>query len=458
MRVTTWLTAIAVMSSGAAGALAAPGGAKLIEFGWDRPTPDVFVQAAKLENHPFDGAVVELHTGPKVFVRQAYPAAAFSQDQSDLGSFHSTRLTDNFLLVWTTRDADWDWYSDADWAAAEQNVRSFAHVAHSGGFRGIVLDTEAYGPGPWDYRQQPHRSQYSLGNYEDQVRKRGGQFMRALLSELPGSQVLLTYTPASLALYRSNTGNRDVEAGYGLLLAFLEGAQQELRGGARLIDGNEGAYYYNRPEEFIAAADRLHSQLAAQCAHPRTGTCGAPWGVAQAVYVDWSVPPAGKYDTIGAFMPNAADRLQLLEQNVYWALKTSDEYAWVYSQHINWWKQNVTAGIGASITDAKLRYASGNAPPAASDRAVSTAKSGLAGRVSIEGRITAAGTGVPGITMRGLEQACTTTDATGKYLCILPGSWTGQLQPVRDGVSFDPPQRSFQNVRTNQHEQNFTQR
>jgi hypothetical protein len=461
MRIATRLTALALLATVFGDALAeGPGGAaKLIEFGWDRPTPDVFVNtAAKLEDHPFDGAVVELHTGPRVFLRHAYPASAFTKDQSDLDSFHSTRLTDNFLLMWTTRDSDWDWFSEADWAAAEQNVRSFAHVAHAGGFRGILLDTEAYGPAPWDYRQQPHRDQYSLSTYEEQVRKRGSQFMRALLAELPDAQVLLTYSPASLALYRANTGNRESEAGYGLLLAFLEGAQQELRGGARLIDGNEGAYYYTTPQEFIDAADRLHRELAAECSRPRSGTCKTPWGVAQAVYVDWSVPPAGKYDTLGAFMSSPADRAQLLQQNVYWALKTSDEYAWVYSQQINWWKQTVAAGIGESVADAKRRFASGNAPPGGIERAVATAKKGLATRVSIDGRITDGGTGVQGVTMRGLEEACSPTDSTGKFQCMLPGNWSGQLQPVRAGISFDPPQRSFQNLKANQHAQDFSQR
>jgi len=457
----TRLAAVALLAAVWGDALAqGTGGArKLIEFGWDRPTPDILVNdAAALENHPFDGVVAELHTGPKVFLHHAYPASAFTKDESELRSFHSTRLTDNFLLMWTTREPDWDWFSDGDWAAAEQNVRSFARVAHSGGFRGIMLDTEAYGPSAWDYRQQPHRDQYSLGTYEDQVRKRGGQFMRALLSELPDAQVLLTYSPASLALYRTNTGNREVEASYGLLLAFLEGAQQVLSGGARLIDANEGAYYYNTPQEFTAAADRLHRDLAAQCGRPRTGTCKAPWGVAQAVYVDWSVPPTGKYETIGAFLPSPSDRLQLLEQNVFWALKTSDEYAWVYGQSLNWWKQKVPAGIGEAVTDAKRRFVSGSAPPADTERAVAAAKRGLATRVSIDGRVADGETGVKGVTMRGLESACTPTDSSGKFQCVLPGGWSGQLQPVGAGVSFNPPQRSFQNLKSNQHAQDFSQR
>jgi hypothetical protein len=402
--------------------------------------------------------VVTLNAGQKVFMRHAYPSSAFTQDQSDLASFHSSRLTDNFLLMWTTPESGWDWYSDGDWAAAEQNIRAFARLAHSGGFRGIMLDTEPYGLSPWDYQQQPHRDQYSFSTYEDQVRKRGGEFMRALLAELPDAQVLLTYGPTSVALYKANTGNRGAEASYGLLLAFLEGAQQELSGGARLIDANEGAYYYNTPQEFVAAADRLHHDLAAQCAQPRAGTCKAPWGAAQAVYIDWSVPPDGKYDTLGAYVPDRSDRLQLLAQNVYWALKTSDEYAWVYSQNLNWWKQQVPAGIGEAVTDAKERVDSDKAPVAEMEHAVTAAKRGYATRVPVDGRITNGGTGVQGVTMRGLEQACTPTDSSGKFLCILPANWSGQLQPERAGVSFDPPQRSLQNLRSPQHAQDFSQR
>ena len=458
---TRWLAALALLATCWEGtdAQAAGNARKLIEFGYDRPTPDVLVNnAAKVESHPFDGVVVTLHAGQKVFMRHAYPSSAFAQDQSDLTSFHSTRLTDNFLLMWTTRESDWDWFSDDDWAAAEQNIRTFARLAHNGGFRGIMLDTESYGPSPWDYGQQPRRDQYALSTYEDQLRKRGGQFMHALLSELPDAQILLTYSPASLALYKTNTGNRGAEASYGMLLAFLEGAQQELSGGARLIDANEGAYYYNTPQEFIAAADRLHHDLAAQCANPRSGTCKAPWGVAQAVYIDWSVPPNGKYDTLGAYVANPSDRLQLLSQNVYWALKTSDEYAWVYSQHLNWWKQQVPAGIGESVTDAKQRVASGKGPAADMEHAVTAAKRGYATRVPVDGRVTNRGTGVQGVTMRGLEEACTPTDSAGKFVCILPGNWSGQLQPERAGVSFDPPQRSLQNLRSPQHTQDFTQR
>jgi hypothetical protein len=41
---------------------------------------------------------------------------------------------------------------------------------------------------------------------------------------------------------------------------------------------------------------------------------------------------------------------------------------------------------------------------------------------------------------------------------MLPGGWSGQLRPVGTGVSFNPSQRSFQNLKANQHAQDFSQR
>src|SRR5262249_26255247 len=139
-----------------------------------------------------------------------------------------------------------------------------------GGFRGIFLDTESYGQAPWDYRQQPHRDAYTTDAYEEMLRKRGAQFMRAVLSELPDPKILLTWGPASLSVYSTNTHNPEPLKTYGLLLAFLEGAQQELRGGAQIIDGNEGAYYYLSAAD-SAAANSVRGALVAQCSHPRAG-------------------------------------------------------------------------------------------------------------------------------------------------------------------------------------------
>ena len=429
---------------------------KLIEFGWDRPTPDILrARAANLDSHPFDGVVVKLHAGPAVFTRQPYPASALAQDLSDLESFHSARLTDNFLLMWTTREQDWDWYSDSDWAAAEQNIRNFAHLARAGGFRGILLDTEAYGPAPWDYRQQPHRDVYSDAAYEQMLRTRGAQFMRAVLSELADAKILLTWAPASLSLYSTHTRNPEPLKSYGLLLAFLEGAQQELRGGARIIDGNEGSYYYLSASDF-AAADGLRRALIAQCEHPRAGSCNSPWGLAQAVYVDWFVPPAGSYRTLGSFVPSTSDRLKLLEQNVYLALRSSDEYVWIYSQGMNWWKGELPAGVAQAVQSAKDHFRAGTAPESNIAGAVVAAQKGFSTRVMIEGRVTHGGTGVAGVTMRGMEAACMPTDSTGRYDCLMPSNWSGQLVPTHGASTFNPPSRGFQHVKTNQRAQDFS--
>ena len=435
---------------------------KIIEFGWDLPTPDVLnTRVAKVESHPFDGLVVKLHVGPAIFASRPYPATALLQDLVDLRSFRSSSLTENFLLVWATREPNWDWFSDSDWAAAEQNIRSFAQLARAGGLRGIVLDTEVYGPAPWDYRQQPHYAARSFSLYEQQLRARGAQFMRALLSELPDATVLLTWGPASLALYptppgKLTGGSEYLESNaYGLLLAFVDGAEEELRGKAQIVDGNEQSYYYLSQHHF-AESDSLRAASIAHCASGGAGSCNSPVRLGQAVYVDWLVAPAGSSRFFGFYMPSTSARLKLLEQNVYLALRSSDEYVWIYSERMNWWTGELPPGVAQAVQRAKRDFLTGTAPEPDVAEPVRVAQKLYSARVTIEGKIMAGASGVQGIVMQGLESACTPTDYSGSFNCIVPGDWSGRLLPTHAGAIFSPPERTFRNVRTNQREQDFS--
>lgn len=46
-----------------------------------------------------------------------------------------------------------------------------------------------------------------------------------------------------------------------------------------------------------------------------------------------------------------ATRLRLFEQNIYHSLKTTDEYAWLYSEHMGWWE----SGHQVPTTDGALQ-------------------------------------------------------------------------------------------------------
>src|SRR5688572_7957905 len=158
---------------------------KLIEYGWDVPSP-AFVHAniQTMEQRPFDGIVVKLSVGPYVFTHVPIADSSFSQDRADLKATSFTRFTDNFLIVWASSEEGWNFLSESDWAAAEQNLRNFAQAAAAGGFKGILFDTEPYGPNTWAYNTKIYPNT-TFEQMQAVVRKRGARFMSILQSELP---------------------------------------------------------------------------------------------------------------------------------------------------------------------------------------------------------------------------------------------------------------------------------
>ena len=54
-----------------------------------------------------------------------------------------------------------------------------------------------------------------------------------------------------------------------------------------------------------------------------------------------------------SFYLGAERRLLWLEHNVYWALRTADEYVWFYSERANWWNGSIPEGAEAAIRSAR---------------------------------------------------------------------------------------------------------
>jgi hypothetical protein len=54
------------------------------------------------------------------------------------------------------------------------------------------------------------------------------------------------------------------------------------------------------------------------------------------------------------------DRLRQLEHNVYYALATSDEYAWCYGERIGWWEKGqpvaLPEGAVSAIRSARVKH------------------------------------------------------------------------------------------------------
>lgn len=349
---------------------------KLIQYGWDAPTPHFFREHIKqMEQRPFDGVIVKLNVGQKVFNKKPYPDTAFTQDRKDLIATNSSKLTNNFVIIWSEIEEGWDWFNDADWTAAEKNIRNFVKTAKVGHFRGIAFDPEPYGYTPWNYKTQAQHNTKTFKEYQQQVRKRGAQFMSVLQEIQPTDLLtlgLLSWMKPLLAQTTNPTVLQQelVNQDYGLWPAFINGMLNATHSDSLIIDGNEGAYYFYRASWFDGMHDLIRKDAKALVDPVNRMKYDNHVRLGQAVYVDLTLnlfkkPTNNANDSwYGKRMPHFLsldDRLKLLEYNTYHGLRTADKYVWIYDENMDWWQNRIPKGAENAIQRAKAKIQKGEA-------------------------------------------------------------------------------------------------
>ena len=428
---------------------------KLIELGWDQPYPEFLKQNIKsFEARGFDGVVVVPSFGTEIFNKKPYADADVARDYADLIAAKSAKLTQNFLRIDSRLEPGWNWFSNADWAAAEANARHFARLAKAGGFRGVLFDTEPYGQNPWAYSAALYPGK-TFAQVSAVVRTRGASFIEGLQSEMPDVRVLTLFFVAVM--------RADVEAGYleqsgnALLLAFANGMLDVIGPDAQIIDGNELTYYNTNAQEFDDKA-RYIRDAARIVAPENRAKYAAQVKVANAAFVDGVLNLYNSPRFFGYYMNSDADRLKLLEHNIYHGLRTSDEFVWVYSENPDWWNRRgkgvrIPAGVESAFDRAKTNLKAGKPLGFDITGTINAAKMKFDAKVNVGGTIRGNGKSLSGIKVlsgieyNGQEVACITWGESGdtiQYGCTLPGSsWAGTIAPVLSGVSFDPPNRAY---------------
>ncbi len=315
-------------------------GKKLIELGWDSPTPD-FLRAniAQMERRPFDGVVMHLNAGKTIFNKTPYPPSAFAADRSDLSAMKISKLNQNFISIWAASEANWSWFNDADWAATLTNASNFAKTAKAGGVKGFFFDPEPYGTNPWSYSAARYPNQ-SFAAVRAKVRQRGAAFLDAIQLELPDVKILTLFGVTYLK-QQLEQGRTLEQVEWALLGAFIDGMLDVIGAKAELIDGNEPSYYYYLPnaQEFGGFKDFKNAARALVSPENRF-KYDTQVKTSQAVFVDGLL---GTYNAqnanglLGCHLRDANERQLVLEHHTYQALKTSDKYVWVYNERLNWW-------------------------------------------------------------------------------------------------------------------------
>lgn len=340
------LLAAAAAGLAALAAAAAPAGAvakKLIEFGWDEPDPAFMRRhVAQMEATPFDGVVFHIKYrtadgSESNFTWDAWGRRRFAWEElapavEDLRATPFRRLKHNFLRFNTT-PADLDWFDD--YSTVVHNARLAARAAREGGARGIMFDPEQYRGQLFWYEKQRDAGRRSYREYSAQARRRGREVMEAFQEGYPDLVLFLTFGYS--AAWRDHRRGLTplVETRYGLLVPFLDGMVDALRGRTRLIDGHESSYPAREPWRFPAAYREIKHDVLPIVADPEKyrRVIEASFGIW--MDYDWRKYGWHERETRRNYHPPRTFDLIVRK-----ALETTDEYVWVYSETPRWWSES----------------------------------------------------------------------------------------------------------------------
>lgn len=320
---------------------------KLIMSGWDQPDVAQFKRdLAVFEKTPFDGVVLfvpgkkpdgtTLTSFNNLFSREPWTEAMFAESVADLKAARSSKVTENFLILWSL-PGDVDWFDDAGWAVIAGKFRIMARVAREGGLRGILFDPEQYGEHrAWRYLSQTNWSQRTFAEYSEKVRQRGRETMRAMAGEFPDI-TLFGYWLTSVCLRAiDDSGNLSGLASedYGFYPTFIDGWIEAAPGTVRFVDGQEFAYRWDGETAFQSGALRVKNECQVFISPANRAKYRAQVQASFGFYLDAYVNPSGSSYYLGR---EGEPRVQRLESNLEAAVNAADEYVWIYGEKNRWW-------------------------------------------------------------------------------------------------------------------------
>lgn len=342
---------------------------KLIGWGTDVAYPaKVQNTIRQVEELPLDGIVLSNFSGKKAgkdftfdwecFGRQKFERDDLAPMIQILANTKFKRFTDNFLRF-TVQPGNFDWFDD--FSAPLHNARLWSAVAGEVGAKGWKFDVEDYKERLFVYKKQKHADTKSFDEYAAQIRRCGRRMMEAIQSANP--EIVLLLSLAHSYVNRTPNASRQLAelSSYGLLPAFIDGLVEAAGPRVRIIDGQEQAYGYLEAEEYFRGYHDIKQRALELVPGDLHEKYRNKMQVGVAIFANYQL---AAYRTTPRYWPahymTPATRLRLFEQNIYHALKTTDEYVWLYSEHMGWWESGyqVTTPDGAleAIRTARKKF------------------------------------------------------------------------------------------------------
>jgi len=188
--------------------------------------------------------------------------------------------------------------------------------------------------------------------------------MRAFEKRMPGATILtffhVSFFDRFATLPEAGRTQRLAREKWGLMPDFFVGMLERASPKARFIDGNENAYYYTSSEQYFRAYHAIRQRGCRLVPPELREKYERQVQAGQSLYVDHNFalrqPNTGHYLS---YRMTPQERARWFEHNTYWALYTTDQYVWLYSERMNWWKDQTPPGLEAAILSAREKIAEG---------------------------------------------------------------------------------------------------
>lgn len=332
---------------------------KIIEFGSDAPSA-VWVKnnVASMEQKPFDGvAFVPGNLYSTIWRTNAWRNSSDYLDTASLTTISWNKFRgNNFLLLFANKEDKYpqNLWDDAGWAQIVANMGALAKAAKDSGCAGILFDTEYYSTeSPWSYAANTNG--HTQAETQAKMEARAAQVMNAWQAQYPEITILL-----------STTGCYTTGKNYDLLPYWINGMLNVIGTNARIVDGDEYAYYYPDTNYWPRMYDRIKVSQSRVSYLGSANQAKYNQNVEVGKALNWDM------DELDASANTAQIRKDRWEHNVYMSMLTADKWVWTYSGKVNWWGvpveyqpihcqvpvSTVPADAIQGITNAKTKYAS----------------------------------------------------------------------------------------------------
>lgn len=249
-------------------------------------------------------------------------------------AFEENGLKYSFLKTFfhaPTKHIDWD--DDACWTRVTDTMRALARVAKNAGFKGVCVDHEDY------HRSSQFARRSSEPPFDDLVpvvRARARQVFSAVFEEFPDVELFfywfLGWRDRFFTCRNTVDGLRDNEE---LWPAFANGILDVLPPQAKIIDGDEWAYYHADKGYFARSYNFRRTAVLGMVEPENRDKYRLQSSMGFGLYSDMYIVPE---DSRFYRAPTDGSRLKTFAGLIAEATDRSDEYVWFWNEKVQWVK------------------------------------------------------------------------------------------------------------------------